>query len=51
MSEDSYPNMCIFISGQHFRESLDLTDEKMLCMAKDLAKVDGALHIGTDLHL
>ena len=41
----------IYISGQHFREPLDLTDEKMLCMAKDLAKVDGALHIGADLHL
>ena len=51
MSEDSYPNMCIYISGQHFREPLDLKDEKMLCMAKDLAKVDGALHIGADLHL
>jgi len=41
----------IYISGQHFREPLDLKDEKMLCMAKDLAKVDGALHIGADLHL
>jgi hypothetical protein len=41
----------IFISGHHLREPLDLTHEELLGMAKDLAKVDGALHIGADLHL
>jgi hypothetical protein len=41
----------IYISGQHLHDSLDLTDEKMLALATDLAKVDGALHIGADCHL
>ncbi len=41
----------IYISGQHLTEPLDLTDEKMLQMATDLAKVDGALHIGADRQL
>jgi len=41
----------IYISGQHLHEPLDLTDEKMLDMAGDLAKVDGALHIGADRQL
>ena len=41
----------ILISGHHLREPLDLTHEELLGMAKDLAKVDGALHIGADLHL
>lgn len=40
-----------YISGQHLHEPLDLTDEQMLDMAKDLAKVDGALHIGADRRL
>ena len=41
----------IFISGHHLREPLDLTHEELLGMTRDLAKVDGALHIGADLHL
>ena len=41
----------IYISGQHLSKPLDLTDQKLLEMAKDLAKVDGALHIGADRHL
>ena len=32
-------------------EPLDLTQNEMLAIAKDLAKVDGALHIGADLNL
>lgn len=41
----------IYLSGQHLQEPLDLTDEKLLDMARDLAKVDGALHIGADRRL
>jgi hypothetical protein len=41
----------IYISGQHLNEPLNLADEKMLEMATDLAKVDGALHIGADRQL
>lgn len=41
----------IYISGQHLNEALDLADEKMLALAADLAKVDGALHIGVDRQL
>ncbi len=40
-----------YISGQHLHEPLDLTDKQILDMAKDLAKLDGALHIGADRHL
>jgi hypothetical protein len=41
----------ILISGHHLREPLDLTQNEMLAIAKDLAKVDGALHIGADMNL
>jgi len=39
------------ISGHHLEETLDLQDETYLDLAKSLAKVDGALHIGADLKL
>ena len=39
------------ISGQNLSPPLDLQKPHMLKMAKSLAKVDGALHIGGDLHL
>ncbi len=38
----------IYISGQHLNALLDLADDQLLEMAIDLAKVDGALHIGAD---
>ena len=41
----------VYISGQRLNEPLDLTDDKILDMATDLAKVDGALHIGADRQL
>jgi hypothetical protein len=41
----------IFISGQQLASPVDLTNETMLDLAKSLSKVDGALHIGADLHL
>jgi len=39
------------ISGQPFERPLDLRDPGMLDLAKSLARMDGALHIGRDLHL
>lgn len=94
MSEDSYPNMCVFHTLDGIREGLshDFASENKFCtgasgyvlreyathavrdyivdelnlmmgldtqlrvypildMAKDLAKLDGALHIGADRHL
>ncbi len=39
------------ISGQALAKPVDLQDEVMLDLAKSLSKVDGALHIGADLHL
>lgn len=39
------------ISGQDLEKPLDLQKEEFLGLAKSLAKVDGALHIGADLHL
>ena len=39
------------ISGQVLSPPLDLRRPHMLKMAKSLVKVDGALHIGADLHL
>ena len=39
------------ISGQKLDEPLDLTDNNMLELATSLSKVDGALHIGSDLKL
>lgn len=41
----------IQISGQRLEEPLDLTNERYLALAKSLAKVDGALHLGRDMHL
>jgi hypothetical protein len=41
----------IEISGQHMEDPLDLEQPHMLDLAKFLAKLDGALHIGTDLRL
>jgi hypothetical protein len=39
------------LSGQHLTHSLDLTMPENLSLATSLAKMDGALHIGADLHL
>ena len=39
------------ISGQALDRPLDLREPDFLELAKSLAKVDGALHIGKDLHL
>jgi len=41
----------IAISGQQLEHPVDLTNDTMLDLAKSLSKVDGALHIGADLHL
>jgi hypothetical protein len=41
----------VTISGQVLSPPLDLRKPYMLKMAKSLTKVDGALHIGADLHL
>jgi hypothetical protein len=47
---DLNPNP-IPISGQQLETPADLSNETMLDLAKSLSKVDGALHIGADLHL
>jgi len=39
------------VSGQNLMPSLDLREDCYLDLAKSLAKVDGALHIGQDLKL
>lgn len=41
----------VAISGQRFDRPLDLCDPAILDLAKSLFRVDGALHIGADLHL
>jgi hypothetical protein len=41
----------IEISGQQLEHPINLKQESFLGLAKSLAKVDGALHIGQDLHL
>jgi hypothetical protein len=41
----------VAISGQTLSPPLDLRKPYMLKMTKSLAKVDGALHIGADMHL
>ena len=41
----------IAIAGQQLGTPVDLTTDTMLDLAKSLSKVDGALHIGADLHL
>ena len=38
-------------SGHHLTEPLDLSNPLQLDLAKSLAKVDGSLHVGTDLRL
>jgi hypothetical protein len=44
-------NSCSQVAGQKMEAPLDLRDARALELAKSLAKVDGALHIGADLHL
>ena len=39
------------LSGQRLEEPLDLTDPDNLRLASDLARLDGAIHIGIDLKL
>ena len=39
------------ISGQHLTDPPDLEEPHSLALAGSLAKLDGALHIGADLHL
>ncbi|MBW1802333.1 MAG: DNA integrity scanning protein DisA nucleotide-binding domain protein [Deltaproteobacteria bacterium] len=39
------------ISGQQLENPLDLHEPEFLELAKSLAKVDGALHVGSNLHL
>ena len=39
------------VSGQRLQKPLDLTNGHLLELAKSLSKVDGALHMGKDLHL
>ena len=39
------------IAGQQLENPIDLQQAQLLALAKSLAKVDGALHIGSDLHL
>ena len=41
----------VYISGQCFDHSLDLRRPAILDLAKSLFRLDGALHIGADLHL
>ncbi|MBW1784857.1 MAG: DNA integrity scanning protein DisA nucleotide-binding domain protein [Deltaproteobacteria bacterium] len=39
------------ISGQRLEYPLDLRNEHMLELAKSLSRLDGALHMGSDMHL
>ncbi len=39
------------ISGQKLAAPIDLRDPRLLDMAQSLSKVDGAIHMGADLHL
>ena len=41
----------VTISGQCFDQALDLRRPEILDLAKSLLRLDGALHIGADLHL
>jgi len=41
----------VAISGQQVLNPLDLRQTDLLALAESLAKVDGALHIGRDMHL
>jgi hypothetical protein len=41
----------VTISGQCFDRPLDLREPAILYLAKSLFRVDGALHIGADMHL
>jgi hypothetical protein len=39
------------IAGQHLESPIDLRENVLLDLAKSLARVDGAIHIGRDMHL
>jgi hypothetical protein len=39
------------IAGQRLQQPIDLRQHRFLFLAQNLAKADGALHIGADLHL
>lgn len=39
------------IGGQHLEKALDLREPALLELATSLARLDGALHIGKDMHL
>ena len=39
------------LAGQHFKRPLSLEEDKLLDLARNLARVDGALHIAADLRL
>ena len=41
----------IKIAGQKSEQTLDLRQERILRLSESLAKLDGAVHIGADLHL
>ena len=41
----------VTISGQRFDRPLDLCGPEILALAKSLLRLDGALHVGADLHL
>ena len=41
----------VIISGQCFDRPLDLREPAILDLAKSLIRLDGALHIGADMHL
>lgn len=41
----------VAISGQCFEQSLDLRETAILNLTKSLLQVDGAVHIGVDMHL
>ena len=44
-------DQAIHISGQRLKDPVDLQEEHFLELAKAMASVDGALHIGSDLKL
>ncbi|OQY06623.1 MAG: hypothetical protein B6I22_04820 [Desulfobacteraceae bacterium 4572_123] len=41
----------VAISGQKLEQPLDLQEPKLLDLTNSLSKIDGALHIATDLNL
>lgn len=44
-------HMLVPAAGQHFEVPLDLRDQAHIKLASSLAKLDGALHIGSDIRL